>query len=121
MTADSVGHMAKIVVMHIQMVNRISVSTMGVIGSLRGSLVRIRLMMVTPAISAANGKSKAKPQLRRCGFMTLIQTHMRMPMNGRLKIKGREPSTISVITTSLMTLLSGKLGRRSRGQGIEIF
>ena len=72
----------------------------GVHGSAFGSRETAMLNSVTTAMIRANGNSAAKPQPWRCGFITLIHTHIRAPLTGERNTQGSAPNTIRVTRMS---------------------
>ena len=58
--------------------------------------------IVVTATIIANGRVVEKPHASRCGFMKPSQVQTRMPIHGRLRMKGSEPNTASVTAMSLI-------------------
>ncbi|MNS42880.1 hypothetical protein D3C72_752720 [compost metagenome] len=101
-THDDSGIRANGAVTFIHMTNNSSSTLTGVSGRFFGSRVITRLIRVAMAMMKANGMWVAKPQPCVCGFITLTQTHIRPPVAGVFRMKGREPRMMMVISMSRM-------------------
>src|SRR5450830_1650333 len=101
-TQEDSGKSANGAVIFIQATNISNSTLTHVRGRLLGVREISRLNMVTMAMMKANGKCVAKPQACVCGFMTLTQTHIRPPVAGDFRMKGREPRIKRVTRISRM-------------------
>lgn len=76
----SSGYKAKMVVTFIHITKARKNHVTDVKGRFLDCFVKTRLTSVTAAINAAKGNVVAKPQPWVCGFMTLIHTHINIPI-----------------------------------------
>jgi hypothetical protein len=88
--------------MFIHTINRIRQTVAGVKEKCLRSFVKTTPSNVADAMIRANGKLYANPQASLWGFMTLIQIHISAPIYGRFRINGSEPTTIRVMSRSLI-------------------
>lgn len=98
--SEGSGYIENGKVTHIHAVKATRVAVSAVQGSARGSRVNNMLNMVASAMIIAYGKVVAKPQPWVCGFITLIQTHIRIPLTGLRSTHGNAPNTIRVTRMS---------------------